>query len=1195
MSKRGGDRPTPGSRSGRRRSLVERLEPRILLSADLPLLAPPGEPGAAPQELQLDGETAGQTTELHATRHELVFVDAGVEDQAELLADLRAGSGDNARFDVYVLDDTRDGLTQINEVLAGYDGDLDAVHVVSHGTDAGVQLGATWLTSDSLSERANDVLGWRDAFSKEADLLFYGCDLADSTEGRSLVDQLAVLTGTDVAASTDATGAEALGGNWDLEYTAGSVETRVAFSQGLRASFASVLNGTAIWAEAGSSVPETNDFDGSSFGTETATVDVGGEWRVIAGAEAPTRDEKIVVGVNAAGKIDTMVWDGSTWVDTSPALLDLGTVSDPEEWSFDVAYESQSGDAVFTYNNGFGLIGYSVWDGSTWSIPGAVPQAEAGEACQMKLAANPNSDEMILVVSNEYQEDYAAVWDGSSWGNSIDLHNTGNPVGHTDVSVTYEQQSGHAMLVWGEHDNSVHYSFWDGTSFSAEQTLNPPTGLSGDVVWTSIASDPTTDRIVLGVGTESKETWVAVWDGSAWQAPQAAASNSPHSDRQAVAVAFESGSGQAIAAYTTSSHQIAYQTWNSGGGWSGELVGPDLGDHADALTLDADPSSNTVMLSVVDQAKSVCFVAWDGSSWGTPSQQEADAGTNRGQPFLFLWDQVSAPSVSVSGADTVTAGDVYTLNLSAAAVDVATLSWTIDWGDGTVETIAGNPSSVTHTYMNTGFTNNILVSATDVNGTYIVGDLLSTSFQTDSVMRFDANTGEFLQEFGKNDGDNPVDVQVGPDGRIYVTGYASNNIYRYEADGSGGTEFVTAGSGGLTAASRIAFGPDGNLYVTSMNSNEVLRYSGVDGSPLGAFVSSDLDEPDGITFGHDGDLYVANRGDGEILRFDGQTGVRDVSFLVTSSAGYMDILFGPDGNLWVTNQTSDEIRRYDGVTGADLGVFSSVGASDFAGIAFGPDEHLYMSSAFTVTDKIVRYPIGDGSSPEDFIVKGAEGLDQPVNIVFTPAQQVRVTNAAPTANPDTATVAEGASAVIDLTGNDTDLDDGLDLGSIIVTSGPANGTLVDNGDGTLTYTHDGSETVGDSFSYTIDDVSGATSNVASVAVTVNPQNDAPTAANDSASVNEGASVVINLSGNDTDPDNALDLGSIVITSAPANGTLVDNGDGTLTYTHDGSETVGDSFSYTIDDVLGATSNVAAVTLTINPIYDAPTAVANAAS
>ncbi|MCP5071244.1 MAG: tandem-95 repeat protein, partial [bacterium] len=196
-------------------------------------------------------------------------------------------------------------------------------------------------------------------------------------------------------------------------------------------------------------------------------------------------------------------------------------------------------------------------------------------------------------------------------------------------------------------------------------------------------------------------------------------------------------------------------------------------------------------------------------------------------------------------------------------------------------------------------------------------------------------------------------------------------------------------------------------------------------------------------------------------------------------------------------------------------------------------------------------------------------------------------NDAPTSFNDAASVNEGASVVIDMAGDDTDPDNALDLSSIVITSAPSNGSLIDNGDGTLTYTHDGTETVGDSFSYTIDDAAGATSNVASVTVTVSPQNDAPTAVNDSASVNEGASVVIDVSGNDTDPDNALDLSSIVITSSPANGSLIDNGDGTFNYTHDGSETLSDSFSYVINDASGATSNAASVTLTVTPQNDAP--------
>ena len=42
-----------------------------------------------------------------------------------------------------------------------------------------------------------------------------------------------------------------------------------------------------------------------------------------------------------------------------------------------------------------------------------------------------------------------------------------------------------------------------------------------------------------------------------------------------------------------------------------------------------------------------------------------------------------------------------------------------------------------------------------------------------------------------------------------------------------------------------------------------------------------------------------------------------------------------------------------------------------------------------------------------------------------------------------------------------------------IIAGPTNGTIdAVNADGTVDYTHDGSETVNDSFTYTIDDLSG---------------------------------------------------------------------------------------------------------------------------
>ncbi len=102
------------------------------------------------------------------------------------------------------------------------------------------------------------------------------------------------------------------------------------------------------------------------------------------------------------------------------------------------------------------------------------------------------------------------------------------------------------------------------------------------------------------------------------------------------------------------------------------------------------------------------------------------------------------------------------------------------------------------------------------------------------------------------------------------------------------------------------------------------------------------------------------------------------------------------------------------------------------------------------------------------------------------ALDVSSVNDPPVANPDADTVAEGGVTITDLATNDTDSDGTIDLASIAIISGPANGALVVNLDGTVQYTHDGTDTLSDSYTYTVDDNSGATSNVATVTVTVNP-------------------------------------------------------------------------------------------------------------
>ncbi len=101
-------------------------------------------------------------------------------------------------------------------------------------------------------------------------------------------------------------------------------------------------------------------------------------------------------------------------------------------------------------------------------------------------------------------------------------------------------------------------------------------------------------------------------------------------------------------------------------------------------------------------------------------------------------------------------------------------------------------------------------------------------------------------------------------------------------------------------------------------------------------------------------------------------------------------------------------------------------------------------------------------------------------------------------------------------------------------------------------------------------------------------NVAPVASDIASGVNEGETIRINIAANVTDPENALDLASIAVIDAPINGTTQINTDGTVDYTHDGSETLADSFTYTMDDLKGSSSNLATVNVAITPVNDAPT-------
>jgi hypothetical protein len=189
----------------------------------------------------------------------------------------------------------------------------------------------------------------------------------------------------------------------------------------------------------------------------------------------------------------------------------------------------------------------------------------------------------------------------------------------------------------------------------------------------------------------------------------------------------------------------------------------------------------------------------------------------------------------------------------------------------------------------------------------------------------------------------------------------------------------------------------------------------------------------------------------------------------------------------------------------------------------------------------------------------------------------------PVAAPDGFTVDEGSSNnTLDVLANDTDVDIGDTL--TITAVGPtSNGGTVTNNGTDLSYTAPASPFTGiETFSYTIEDTDGMVPSTATVTVSVIvPVNQAPVADDDFAETNQNVSVLIDVVTNDNDVDNNLDPTSVVIIDQPSRrGTVVNNLNGTVTFTPRRNFRGTDTFTYTVKDLLGAESNVATVRVNV---------------
>ncbi|HEY3403912.1 MAG TPA: Ig-like domain-containing protein, partial [Ohtaekwangia sp.] len=253
-----------------------------------------------------------------------------------------------------------------------------------------------------------------------------------------------------------------------------------------------------------------------------------------------------------------------------------------------------------------------------------------------------------------------------------------------------------------------------------------------------------------------------------------------------------------------------------------------------------------------------------------------------------------------------------------------------------------------------------------------------------------------------------------------------------------------------------------------------------------------------------------------------------------------------------------------------------------------------------------------GPATLDYTVNDNAGATSSVGTITI---NVSNTNDPPVAVNDATTTLEDNPVNITVVSNDTDIDGTINIASVDLntsTGGIQNSASNDDGVfsvnsmGVVTFTPDQDFNGQTTLNYTVNDNSGATSNIATITINVTANNDSPFAVADATTTPEETTVTLNVVANDTDPDGngtinaaTVDLntstGGIQNTASNGAGSWSVDASGVVTFTPANNFTGSGSLTYTVNDNGGLTSNQATISITVTPINDPPEAVNDAAS
>jgi hypothetical protein len=426
---------------------------------------------------------------------------------------------------------------------------------------------------------------------------------------------------------------------------------------------AGAADGMIVYGESTLTTPKYRLWYASgTWGSEASAPAAGSVIQWVVTKSAPVvRNQKIIGVLSSDNSLKFAIWYGtsSVWSDItpspSPATVSITTRR------FDIAAEMNSGRIMTAYyNNSAGAVTYAVYSttASAWvDGPTSVPMASlTGTVNWVRLKSMPGTDRIALAVLDSNSDISAAIWNGSSWIDNVNLTASASIATEESFDIAWETLTGDLLALWGT-GTTTNYRKWYSTTGTWAPAASAGPNIAATANWIRLCSDLTSNRIGF-TSLDGGSDWnVSIWRPSStegWSAlPTEDAAMSGNAFRQ-TDCAWEAKSGEFLAVAVddlgTTDNKFDWITW-SGGTWSPASPSVTAANNNTVLVgnitylgLVPDPNTDNITAYAIDSSSYVKSTVWDGTGWAAAGassnfEHEQNVSASNYEPVSLDFDR----------------------------------------------------------------------------------------------------------------------------------------------------------------------------------------------------------------------------------------------------------------------------------------------------------------------------------------------------------------------------------------------------------------------------------------------------------------------------------------------------------------------------------------------------------------------------